>query len=279
MRVLLFIKAKITKIFVNSRVNTLIMAKNWIVKNLVLAAIYIAVLAAGVTIGLKVVTRHGQTVTAPDLTGMSVEDAREAAHEAGVNVKVTDSVFVKRLAAGVVYHQLPEGGATVKKGRSIFVTINSIVPRKVVMPNLYGYSVLEARAELKNRGLSLGRLNYIDDIATNNVLGQKCGGVPIEAGEAVVSGSVIDLTVGYNRQDRTTVMPRLIGLKFSSAIEELQSNYLNAGRLVFDREVKTYADTVSAFVYRQGEVPLTSLVMGSPVTLYLTLDPEKLPKE
>ena len=63
-------------------------------------------------------------------------------------------------------------------GRSIFLTINSIVPRKVVMPNLVGYSLNEARSELNNRGLTLGKLNYTQDIATNNVLRQTVRDAP-----------------------------------------------------------------------------------------------------
>ena len=145
---------------------------NWIVRNLLLAAALIAGLLLVAQVALGIITRHGKTVTVPDFTNMTVAEAADAARDAHVGVKVTDSVFVRRLGAGVIYRQSPKAGSTVKKGRSIFLTINSIVPRKVVMPNLVGYSLNEARSELNNRGLSLGRLNYTQDIATNNVLRQ-----------------------------------------------------------------------------------------------------------
>ena len=44
--------------------------------------------------------------------------------------------------------------------------------KKVSMPNLVGYSMRQAKAELNSRGLSLGKLIYVSDIATNNVLKQ-----------------------------------------------------------------------------------------------------------
>ena len=251
---------------------------NWIFRNLVGAVIFFAVLLIAAAVGLNVITRHGKTVTAPDFTNLTVPQAQALAQENHVGVKVVDSVFVKRLAAGVVYRQLPKAGATVKKGRSIFLTINSVVPRKVVMPNLYGYSVTEARAELKNRGLNLGKLNYVKDIATNTVLGQYCDGVELNAGDLVVNGSNIDLKVGVGKEDNVTTVPHVIGLKYVSAVDAIHDRFLNTGRVTFDNNIRTYADSVDAVVYKQ-DTPGATKSLGAGVNIYLTLDPEKLPKE
>lgn len=251
---------------------------NWIVKNLIGAVIFFVLLLVGAAVGLNLITRHGKTVLAPDFTNLSVKSADSLARENGVGVKVVDSVFVKRLQAGVVYRQTPKAGAKVKKGRSIFLTINSIVPRKVVMPNLYGYSVTEARAELKNRGLNLGKLNYVRDIATNTVLGQFCGGRELSAGDLVVNGSDIDLKVGVGSEDNTTVVPRVIGMKYVSAVDALHDRFLNTGKVSFDPNIKTYADSVDAVVYKQDIMGVTKS-LGTPVNIYLTLDKSKLPAQ
>ena len=251
---------------------------NWIFRNLVGAVIFFAVLLIAAAVGLNVITRHGKTVTAPDFTNLTVPQAQALAQENHVGVKVVDSVFVKRLAAGVVYRQLPKAGATVKKGRSIFLTINSVVPRKVVMPNLYGYSVTEARAELKNRGLNLGKLNYVKDIATNTVLGQYCDGVELNAGDLVVNGSNIDLKVGVGKEDNVTTVPSVIGLKYVSAVDAIHDRFLNTGRVTFDSDIRTYADSIDAVVYKQ-DTPGATKSLGAGVNIYLTLDLEKLPKE
>jgi len=251
---------------------------NWILKNLLEAAVLIIVLLILATLSLSLITRHGKTVTAPDFTNLTVPEAEQLASHSHVGVKVVDSVFVRRLGAGVVYRQQPKAGATVKKGRSIFLTINSIVPRKVVMPNLYGYSVIEARAELQNRGLDLGKLNYIKDIATNNVLGQSLNGREIKAGDLVVSGSTIDLTVGLSSEESSTVVPRLIGMKYVRAIDALHDRFLNVGRVRFDEGIRTYADSVNAVVYRQDALG-ASKTLGTPINIYLTLDTTKLPAQ
>ena len=251
---------------------------NWIVRNLLLAVAVVVALLLVAQLGLSLVTRHNQTVTVPDFTNMTVPEAQEVAREGHVGVKVTDSVFVRRLGAGVIYRQSPKAGATVKRGRSIFLTINSIVPRKVVMPNLIGYSLNEARAELNNRGLALGKLNYTQDIATNNVLRQTVRGRNVRAGDLVVSGSDVDLTLGLSSDERPTAVPNVIGMKYIRAVDALHDRYLNVGRVRFDSGIRTYADSVNAVVYQQDGLDQTR-TYGSSINLYLTLDPAKLPAE
>ncbi len=248
----------------------------WIVGNLIGAAVFVGLLAAAASFGLSAITHHGESVSAPDFTNMTLSQAQEAAQQAGVNVKVTDSVFVKRLQGGVVYRQQPKPGATVKPGRSIFLTVNSIVPRKVVFPNLYGYSLTEARAELRNRGLNTGRLNYVKDIATNNVLSVSCDGITVEAGDLVVSGSTIDLTVGVNKDDNQTLVPNLTGKKYIQAVDLLHDRGLNMGKVRFDDDIRSYADSVNAVVWKQSDAPGTSKSLGSDIGLRLTLDSSKL---
>ena len=249
---------------------------SWIVKNLVGAVIFMVALVVLASVGLSLITRHGKTVITPDFTNLSIKQAEEAALEGQVKVKVVDSVFVRRLPGGVVYRQQPKAGSTVKKGRSVFLTINSIVPRKVVMPNLFGYSVTEARAELQNRGLNLGKLTYVKDIATNTVLGQYCEGKEVKTGDLVVNGSTIDLKVGVSGEDNVTVVPRLIGMKYVPSVDVLHDHFLNAGRVRFDKEVKTYTDSLNAVVYKQDALG-EEMPYGSSINLYLTLDLAKVP--
>lgn len=248
----------------------------WIWKNILLGVVFVLVLGILVSWAMGLITRHGQVVKAPDFSSLTVKQAEKLASDSHVNVKVVDSVFVRRLAGGVVYRQQPKAGAKVKKGRSIFLTINSVVPRKVIMPNLFGYSVTEARSELRNRGLNLGRLNYVKDIATNNVLGQSCEGLEVKAGDQVVSGSVIDLMVGVGEQDNQTTIPKITGMKYVNAIDALHERFLNVGKVTFDAEVKTYADSMNAVVYKQDPAG-ADRNLGANVRMYLTLDPAKLP--
>ena len=145
---------------------------HWIIRNLVAALIIFVVLVVGAMIFLNIVTKHNQELVVPDLTNMSVSEAEAAAVAEGMRVEVVDSVFVKRMKRGAVYRQNPTAGNMVKKGRRIALTINAVNAKKVSMPNLIGYSMRQAMAELQSRGLVLGRLIYVKDMATNNVLRQ-----------------------------------------------------------------------------------------------------------
>jgi len=252
---------------------------NWIVRNLLLAFVIVVVLIAGAVIFLNVVTKHNQELTVPDFTNMSVEDATSLAAEAGMRIEVTDSVFVKRMQKGAVYRQNPAPGSKVKDGRRIVLTINAVNAKKLTMPNLIGYSMRQAKAELLSRGLVLGKLIYVQDIATNNVLRQLYKNKEIEPGTQIESESVIDLVVGLNNLDNRTYVPDVYGLKNNRAVETVQDHSLNVKSLRFDTTVRDYDDTLNAVVYRQMPEPSDSIsvVMGEEVVLYLTTDKSRVP--
>ena len=145
------------------------------------------------------------------------------------------------------------------------------------MPSLVGFSMRQAKAELARAGLTLGRLIYVRDIATNNVLRQQRGGVDIKAGTRLASGTTINLVLGLNPNENMTYVPKLIGKQYLPAVDQALESSLNVGRLHFDETVKTYADSVSAFVYQQRPAPSEKVRMGTEITMSLTTDPDKLP--
>jgi hypothetical protein len=119
---------------------------------------------------------------------------------------------------------------------------------------------------------------YVQDIATNNVLRQLKGSREIEPGVMIESESVIDLVVGLNSSDNETYVPDVIGLKQMGAVDAVHSNSLNISKLRFDKTVKDYDDSLDAVVYKQTPEPSEhSVSMGDDVTLYLTVDTNKVP--
>ena len=253
--------------------------KFWLLKNILGAAAFFVALAIVANVLLGIFTHHGKVLEVPDMVGMSVRQADHVADSAGVRVEVVDSIYVRGMAKGAVYKQSPAAGASVKRGRRILLTINAVVPKKVTMPNLVGYSMRQAKAELSSRGLNLGKIIYVSDIATNNVLKQQLRGRDIQAGRSVESGSNIDLVVGLNDSDNRTYVPKVIGMKYIRAVDVVHENSLNISRLVFDESVRNYNDSTNAVVYRQSPgASQAPTPMGSDVTLYLTVNPERIPK-
>lgn len=251
---------------------------NWIVRNLLLAVLFVVVLITGVSLALKYGTRHNEEIVVPDFTNMTYQEAQSVGQAAGVTVLVTDSVYVRRMKPGAVYMQNPKAGSYVKEGRKVRLTTNTILPEEAFMPSLVGGSLKQAKAELLRSGLVLGRISYVPDIATNYVLRQQRYGVDVAPGTPMSSGTEINLVLGLST-DNTTFVPDLIGEQYMRSVDLLHENSLNVGRLRFDDSVKDYSDSISAVVYSHSPAYGSSAVKkGENVTLYLTLDAEKVKK-
>lgn len=247
--------------------------------NILCGAALVAVLFLSVNILLRVVTQHNITVTVPDLVGEDRASAQALAEQNNLQLVITDSVYVSRFRRGCVYAQNPKAGEKVKKGRKIYLTMNASHEKQVKMPDLVGYSLRQAKVELTSRKLKLGKLFYVNDIATNNVLAQMRSGQAIAPGTSIDVGTVIDLQLGLDPEDAFSAMPDFTGYKYQRALSSLQDNSFNFGAAVFDETVKTYSDSLAAFVYRQSPAASEeeTVRLGTAVKLYFTLDPAKLP--
>lgn len=267
---------------------------NWIVRNLLLAALFVLAFVLVANVFLALVTRHGKEIAVPDFTSLTVQEASAVAASSGVEVVVVDSMYIRRMKPGVVYRQMPEAGEHVKEGRKIRLSINTLRPKQVPMPSLVGIPMRQAKAELQRNGLRLGRLIYVRDLATNNVISQQRFGREIEPGREIPSGTAVDLVLGLSQQDEKTFVPDLVGKQYQNAVDIVQESSLNPGRLHFDASVRDYADSMSAFVYTQNPeayvrladpvsmrdtLVANSLRRGSTVDLYLTIDVSKLPEK
>lgn len=246
---------------------------NWIVKNIIKGILFVLGLVLLVNLLLAIITQHGKTVAVPDMTNMTFKECQREAAKAGVRVEIGDSVYVRQMKRGVVFSQNPKPGARVKKGRRILLTTNAVNPKKVSMPSLVGCSMRQAKAELASKGLYLGRMSYVEDIATNNVLRQLYRNREIKPGTMINSGSKIDLVLGLNPESGATYIPDVSGMKFLRAVDIVQDNSLNIGKLVFDKAVKNYSDSLNAVVYDQKPKPDgTPMEMGAEVALFLRLE-------
>ena len=237
------------------------------------------VLLFAVKIMLDQYTRHGEELVVPDFSNLTFEEAESMAEAHDMRVSITDSVFLKRMKKGAVYRQNPAPGSRVKKDKLVTLTVNAKISKTVTMPDLVGLSMRQAKAEILSRGLILGKLIYQQDLATNNVLKQLINGVEIEPGTELLTESQVDIVVGLNGRDCVTYIPDVIGLKPFSAVGVINDNSLNVSRLYFDETVVDYDDSLNAMVWSQIPEPSDSVSvgMGTEVSLYLTLDENKIP--
>ncbi|MBO4768849.1 MAG: PASTA domain-containing protein [Bacteroidales bacterium] len=254
-------------------------AGGWILRNLIWAIILIFALILFVQFMLGVVTRHNKEIDVPDFSGLTIEEAASLARANDVRIDITDSVYVGHLPLGTVFSQNPKAESKVKKGRRILITINATQPKTVAMPRLVGLSLRGAKTEILARGLSVGTLTYVPDMATNYVLAQKVNGRNIVPGKKIKVDTPVDLTLGVNAGESHTYIPYLIGHTAAMAKEVLIDNSLNVGEVRYDANITTYADSLQAQVYSQS--PAYSGIpypLGTKVSIYLTNESSKVSK-
>ncbi|MBE7173089.1 MAG: PASTA domain-containing protein [Williamsia sp.] len=196
---------------------------------------------------LGILTKHGQSLKIPSITGKSMSEAEKILNEEGFDVKVQDSVYIDTMAPLKVVRQFPEADAVVKINRTVYLTVNRSVPPMVSMPRLVG-SFRNALLILKQFGLKLGDTTYRLDFAKNSVLDQIYNGQPVKPGTKIPMGSIISLVLGSGISNSTIAVPDLFGMTYSEAIDLLDSMHI--GHIpVPDAGIR---DTLNAFVYRQN---------------------------
>ncbi len=249
-------------------------------KNLLIAIAIVVFISIIILLFLRLYTRHGQALSVPDLTGLTISEADSLLTERELRYQIVDSVYNSNVARGSIIDQNPSPEFKVKENRTIFLTINAFNPEIIRMPNVVGVSLRQARAIVQTAGLSIGKLTYIPDIAVNNVLQQKFNGNVIEEGDSIVKGSEIDLVLGRGLSNEKTAAPDLIGLFYEQARERITHRYLNLGAVIYDGSFEDAEDTINAFVWKQkpdfNENNLMNL--GSSVDIWLTADSTKLPR-
>ncbi len=231
------------------------------------------------SIAMMIITRHGTHRTVPNFMGARLAVAEQEAKHNGLEIIINDSLFVPAYEGGIVLDQLPKGGTEVKAGRKVYVTINSFREKMVKVPYVAGRSLRQAKNMLEVAGLGIEKLIYVEDIATNYVLAEIVDGQEMSSQSDVEleMGSGVTLRVGVEADKNSTIVPKAIGQSLLSAKSRLWEQGLNVGKVIFDDDIDLL-NQKNARVYRQGLGHNTTAGLGTSVSLWLTLDAEKVDK-
>lgn len=238
---------------------------------LLIAVVFFLILTVGFYM-LDIYTRHGESVTVPDLEGLPVAQVETVLGNTDMTFEVTDSIYRDDVPRGVVVSQNPDAQKHVKRGRTIFLTVNSILPEMVTMPDLVGKSRRIALPLIEIAGLELENLKYRpDDSCTDCVLGMEYDGKPIKSGDRIRKGQKVTLILG-RQSNVTTIVPTVVGMNYRDALELINSQSLNVGEILDCKGCRTAQDTVAAFVSSQIPQGGSALTLGGYVDVYLTTD-------
>ncbi len=229
------------------------------------------------------ITGFGKTAKVSSVVGQSYVAAQQQLEKEGFEVVILDSIYVDSVAKLAVIRQTPEADEIVKAGRTIYLTINRMVPPQVEMPSLVGFSLKSAELYLQSLQLKLGAITYKPDFARNAVLDQLFNGVPIAQGVKIPLGSTISLVIGTGLGGEETDVPNLVGLTYPEALSQLSLQGINLGSVL---SVETIKDSAASFVFRQtpsylsnkldsltGMPLINKIRQGQLIDLYLSTTP------
>lgn len=175
---------------------------------------------------LPFTTNHGQSITVPDLRGMSTEQLEDYLDERNLRYEVVDCTFVVGQKPLTVIRQTPKSGLRVKEDRKIYVYITALNAPNVKMPQLIDRTKRSAEAELTRLGLRLGEIIYVPDPAQNSVREQRYNGKPIIPGTLIPQGSIIVLEVGDGIGNTEFDVPDVVGKTLEEALFVLKGSNL-----------------------------------------------------
>ena len=224
-------------------------------------------------------TRHGEYVSVPDLSSFSLEEVEEELTILDLSFEVIDSgMYNPQFPRGSVVSQIPESYGEVKKGRTIYLTINPRKTRKIPIPDIIDKSKRQGVSYLESVGFKIGDLEYVPDVAKEVVLEMKVDGKAVQIGEMFPRGTRIDLVLGMGLSDEKVQIPWLMGLNVEESKAYLRTFGLNMGALSWDEEIE---DSSSAMIYKQYPPPsLRKLIqLGGSVDLWITSDETRIPAD
>lgn len=163
-----------------------------------LIAMIVVVIGAcwGTLLWLDHYTHHGEAYVVPNVKNKTLGEAQLALHNQKLEGLVVDSSYVKGLPDGMILDQNPAGGARVKEGRTVYLTITTSKVPLVKLPDLIDNSSLrQAEAKLKAMGFRLTEPEYVSG-EQDWIYGIKYRGRNLMSGDKVPHEAMLTLCVG-----------------------------------------------------------------------------------
>lgn len=175
--------------------------KGFIKRHPVLTNLIIIILVGIAGLGIiylsfAIFTRHGESSVVPGVEKMSYTQAIEILHSKGFKVDIRDSLYKEDEKPGYVIEQFPKSNSVVKPGRKIFLYINAVHPKEVVIDEdnnpredaLKSTSFRQGKARLEELGFKnirvikiLGENDCISKIYADGKVVKKMQKVPVNA--------------------------------------------------------------------------------------------------
>ena len=170
-------------------------------KNIFFMAVFLIFLVFALLIFLNVFTRNNQSIEVPNLVGKSIDQFDKKLSEIELKYMIVDSAnFNPNYDIGSVLDQEPNAGSKVKKGRKVYLTLNSSDFKDVKLPKINGLTLRQARNVIESLGFTFGEIEYVDDIAYNVVISISSDSLILNEGDFLKKTSTIDFKLGNGKK-------------------------------------------------------------------------------
>jgi len=190
--------------------------------------VVVACAVAAVTFWFALVhTLHMGTLTIPDLSGRSLEEATRVTHDLGLRVEVEEpGVYRADVEPGLIGSQEPYPGFHVKTGSTIRVRL-SLGSQKVSLEGLAGESVQGAELMLEQLGLRLAGTTQVDGQGPADTV--LASDPPL--GSQIAPGTEVKLLVNVTPARELWVMPSFVTLPAGGVERFLRRAGLRLGQV------------------------------------------------
>jgi eukaryotic-like serine/threonine-protein kinase len=207
-------------------------------------------------------TQHAREKELPDVTEMSMAEARRLLVENGFDIVAEKSIYDATYPESTVVQQNPAAYSRVKNGRRVYVTL-SAGEKLVQVPRVIGESERDAEFTLKQSGLLLGDVYYeYHDYHLRGVVSEQS----IHASLEVSENTAIDITVSLGREPHRFQVPDVVGKSFEEARKIILKSGLEVGSISFVVKREYVPDTVIEQSLKSG----SEVNQGSTINLVVS---------
>ncbi|MCR5146299.1 MAG: Stk1 family PASTA domain-containing Ser/Thr kinase [Clostridia bacterium] len=163
------------------------------------------------------------TVSVPDVTTMTIEDAKKKLDELGIKYEETDPVYSNEVEAGKVIAQKPGAGTSYEKSKNSPVKLTVSLGTKVVkMPKIKGLKYEDAVAELEKNELVVDRVEETSQTVQEGIVIKQ----DIAENQDIDAGSLVKVYVSIGSGLEKVTVPYVVDLDVETAKKQLTEKKL-----------------------------------------------------
>lgn len=189
-------------------------------------------------------TNHGESITVPDLKGLTMNEVEDLLDDKNLLYAISDCTFVVNATPLTIFSQYPKPNATIKEGRKIYLTIVSDNAPMVTLPDVLNRSFESGKNQVASVGFIVDKPEYIPALEENTILKIKANGTEVTPGQKLQKGSKITLVVGDGYGNQSVVIPDFVGMPFEEVEVLISGSGLNIGNIMYENDPAAPANTV-----------------------------------